>query len=246
MIMNLRSISWKKISICYWSLFLAIAGGGMTALGVTDPALVGQWSTLVSWPSVSIHTHMLPTGKVLFWDYVDAPRSWDPVTEVFGVLPLAGHNPFCGGHAFLADGRLLEVGGHVEPGVGLPNASIYDPFVNTWTQQALMNTNRWYPTATFLANGDVLALAGNVDNAVGANTLPQVFQVADGSWRNLSNAQLTLANYPRTHLAPNGKVFLAGVTQTTRYLDTSGTGNWTTGRHANFFLLRPQLSLRCA
>jgi N-acetylneuraminic acid mutarotase len=28
------------------------------------------------------------------------------------------------------------------------------------------------------------------------------------------------------HLAPNGKVFVSGMNGTTRYLDTSGTGEW--------------------
>src|ERR1043166_2614994 len=137
------------IYCCYPALACLL--GAMNALA-QNPSVVGQWGSLTPWPSVSIHTHVLNTGQIVFWDYVDAPRTWDPVTTAFGVLPLVGHNPFCGGHCILADGRLLAVGGHVEPGVGLPNASIYDPFLNTWTQQARMNTNRWYPTCTFLSN----------------------------------------------------------------------------------------------
>jgi len=31
-----------------------------------DPALVGQWSPVIDWPAVSVHTHLLPTGDVLF------------------------------------------------------------------------------------------------------------------------------------------------------------------------------------
>ena len=37
-----------------------------------------------------------------------------------------------------------------------------------------------------------------------------------------------LPYYPRTFVAPNGMVFYAGEQQTTRYLNTSGTGSWTT------------------
>ena len=220
-----RRLCPTKNSIHCSLLALACLASAMSALA-QNPAVVGQWGPLTPWPSVSIHTHVLHTGKVLFWDYVDAPRTWNPVTGAFGVLPLVGHNPFCGGHVALADGRIFTAGGHVVPGVGMPNAAIYDPFLNTWTQQALMNDKRWYPTSTLLANGDVLVLAGNRDNQAGANPLPQVFQV-NGTWRNLNNAELVLANYPRTHLAPNGKVLLAGITANSRYLDTSGLGTWT-------------------
>ena len=44
---------------------------------------------------------------------------------------------------------------------------------------------------------------------------------------NLSSAELSLPYYPFTFAAPNGKLFLAGPGQTTKYLNTSGTGQWT-------------------
>jgi hypothetical protein len=59
-----------------------------------------------------------------------------------------------------------------------------------------------------------------------------VWQTASGTWRNLSTA--LQGNYPDwadfypfLYQAPNGKVFDAGPQQTSRYLDTSGTGAWT-------------------
>ena len=39
-----------------------------------------------------------------------------------------------------------------------------------------MNAGRWAPTATVLANGDVLVVSGSIDNTFGNNTVPQVFQ----------------------------------------------------------------------
>ena len=89
-----------------------------------------------------------------------------------------------------------------------------------------MNAGRWYPTTTVLANGDVLVVSGYIDPTIGVNTLPQVFQVATGTWRSLTNAQLAQQPYAMMLLAPNGRVFDAGPTPTTRYLDTSGTGAW--------------------
>src|SRR5262249_3029338 len=97
---------------------------------------------------------------------------------------------------------------------------------NTWAAAPDMNAGRWYPTVTALANGDALVVSGDVDTTVGVNTLPQVYQAATGTWRNLTSAQLSLDLYPMRFLAPNGQVFNAGPTPTTRYLDTSGTGAW--------------------
>ena len=90
-----------------------------------------------------------------------------------------------------------------------------------------MNAGRWYPTSTTLANGDVLVTSGSMDTNYTNNTLPQVYQVATNTWRNLSTAQLNLPLYPFMFVAPNGRVFNAGPAQMSRYLDTAGTGAWT-------------------
>jgi hypothetical protein len=167
---------------------------------------------------------------VIFWDSyesADFPQLWDPVTATITPAARAGYNIFCTGFSFLPDGRLFVVGGHISDNVGLSYASVYNPFTDTWTRVANMNAGRWYPTTTTLANGDVLTVSGMADTTVGMNLLPQVWQTASGSWRNLTNAQLQLPYYPYMFLAPNGRVFNAGPNQTTRYLDTSGSGAWT-------------------
>ncbi len=90
-----------------------------------------------------------------------------------------------------------------------------------------MNAGRWSPTVTTLANGEMLVVSGTVDTSSGTNLLPQVWQTSSGTWRNLTGAQLQLPYSPYMFLAPNGQVFNAGPGQTTRYLDTSGSGAWT-------------------
>jgi hypothetical protein len=198
-------------------------GGGLSAS-------VGQWGPTLSWPLVTVHSHMLPTGKVMLWAYSQDPRRiWDPATgQIEAAIPAApGYNIFCVGHSFLADGRLFVAGGHVENGWGLPNASIYNPVADTWTRVPDMNAGRWYPTSTTLPNGDVLVSSGSMDVNYTNNTLPQVYQVATNTWRNLTTAQLTLPLYPFMFVAPDGRVFNAGPAQMSRYLDTSGTGTWT-------------------
>jgi len=190
----------------------------------------------MTWPCLAIHAHLLPTGKVLFWPSGDNPNLWDPATNALTRVTHAGFNTFCSGHVFLPDGQLFVSGGHVDglQHVGLPTAAKYDAFKNSWTRLPDMNNGRWYPTNTTLPNGDVLVVSGQIDTTQGNNPLPQVWQNGVGSWRDLSAAQLIQPYYPFMFVAPNGKVFCAGPTQLTRYLDTSGTGAWTTVANSNF------------
>jgi fibronectin type 3 domain-containing protein len=192
--------------------------------GGASPTL-GAWSAVQTWPIVSVHTQMLPTGNVMFYPYSDGPRLWNPATAAVSSLANAGYNLFCSGHSLIGDGRLLVTGGHIANNNGLPNTSYYDAFTNTWTPLANMNDGRWYPTNTTLANGDVLVVSGD-RSAGGNNTLPQVWQVGSASYRDLTSAVLGLPLYPKMFLAPNGRVFFAG--NTSRYLDTAGAGAWTT------------------
>jgi hypothetical protein len=198
--------------------------------GVAQDSVTGRWDPAIDLPFFPVHSHTLPTGKVMIWPgdggiSGNDPRSWDPANQSVSTLTPPGYDVFCAGHSFLADGRLFVAGGHVQNGVGLANASIYNPSANAWTRLPDMNAGRWYPTVTVLANGDVLVVSGSIDNVVGVNRLPQVFQVGSG-WRNLTSAQLGMDLYPQMFLAPNGKVFNSGPTQTTRYLDTAGSGTW--------------------
>jgi len=205
---------------------------GTTPSAAQPPDVIGQWSLVAPLPYFPVHTHLLPTGKVMIWPgdggvSGNDPRSWDPANGSVASLSKPGYDLFCSGHSFLADGTLFVAGGHISTFEGLSRASTYNPFTNTWnTALPDMNAGRWYPTTTVLANGDVLTIAGDIDTSVGHNLLPQVFQVSTGTWRDLTSAQLDLEDYPRMLLAPNGKVFNAAASTTTRYLDTSGTGAW--------------------
>jgi hypothetical protein len=54
-----------------------------------------------------------------------------------------------------------------------------------------------------------------------------VFSTATGTWRQLPGASAWMPYYPRTFLAPNGRIFYAGELQGTSYLNTTGSGAWT-------------------
>ncbi len=204
----------------------------LAAPAAAQPSVVGQWASVPALPFFPVHVALLPTGNVIMWPGDQGisgndPRLWDPATSTTTALTRPGYDTFCSGHTFLGDGRLFVAGGHIQNNVGLANASAYDAITNTWTAFPAMNAGRWYPTTTTLPNGDALVVSGSIDNTIGVNRLPQVLELATGTWRSLTNAQLGLPLYPQMLLAPNGRIFNPGPSQTTRYLNTSGAGAWT-------------------
>lgn len=198
------------------------------------PSVAGQWASVASWSTEAVHAALLPTGKVMVWNYtVNSTFLYDPVTNTYSTPAQPDWNTFCAGQSLLADGRLFVAGGHIEgadkgeqPGVGSAAAGIYDPFKNTWTSLPDMNRGRWYPEVLTLANGNVLVLSGGSGNGLGNNGVPQIWDFATNSWKTYTGARLTDAQYPRAFQAPNGKVFEAGPEELSRYFDPAGIGKW--------------------
>jgi hypothetical protein len=207
---------------------------GSSTITVTtggQSALVGQWSAVLPAPIVQVHLHLLYDGKVLSFGGSSAtPQLWDPATGIFTAKPSPALM-FCSGHTFLPDGRLLVSGGGTGNGLGHPNSDIFDPATAAWIAGPNMAYARWYPTNTTLPNGEVLTMAGADENG----TPVPIPEVGDGtSWRSLTGSSLTLPNYPRAFVAPDGRVFVAGPSAGSRWLDVSGTGSWTSGPSMNF------------
>lgn len=178
----------------------------------TNPAMVGQWVERRDMPAVAIHMHLLPNGKVLFWQaddisLISQSRVWDIETNSFTTITNSNTNVFCSGHSFLPDGRLLVAGGHhLESAKGEPHTNIFDFRTNTWSRGPNMNAGRWYPSTCTLANGDVLVVSGT-DEDFQFNNLPQVWE--GNGWRSLTGAVRWLPFYPWMALAPDGRVFCA-------------------------------------
>jgi hypothetical protein len=204
-----------------------------------DPAVVGQWGSVLSWPLVTVHASLLPTGNVLVFDgFADAPNSqrvWNPATNTFVAVPY-GVNIFCAGHVNLPDGRVFIAGGHVSADVGLPATTIFDPATSTWTAAPDMTVARWYPTATQLPNGKVLVFSGDniVQNRPGAtppfsdasvNSLPEVFDPVTNTWQDLTGARLTSPLYPFMFVLSDGRILDAGPDTQSRILDPA-TWTW--------------------
>src|SRR5262245_38584553 len=185
----------------------------------------GQWSDVMPWPIVAIHTMLLPTGKVLAINRIQNPQIWDPGSNQFMPVP-APANLFCAGHALLPDGRVFLAGGHIDDGKGLPNVTTFSPVTEQWTSFAPMQRGRWYPTTTLMGNGDVVIMAGRDQDSVPV-TIPEVW--SNGTLRQLPGADREFPYYPRAFLTADGRVYVAGPTNATRFLDISGNGSWSNG-----------------
>jgi hypothetical protein len=197
----------------------------------------GQWSSVANWPTRAVHATLLPDGRVFFVSYYAEslhPNIWDPVSNTFTATASSAYALFCAGHTTLADGRVFIAGGHIADYTGYPHAVIFNPATNGFTSLPDMNTGRWYPTVTTLPNGDVLVVSGDINANTNVDALPQVFQFSTKTWRNLTTAQLSQPLYPKMLVAPNGKVFNAGPSRQSRYLNTAGTGSWSNVAVTNF------------
>ncbi|MDB5105428.1 MAG: Galactose oxidase precursor [Fibrobacteres bacterium] len=220
-------------------LALGLMALGMQALGhkafAQDPAVVGRWGSLIKAELVPIHVMLLPNGKIMYWDRHDqgthdmTPRIWDPGANTTTKAPNPGYDMFCAGHSQLRNGDVLIAGGHQQDFFGEDKMRIYNWRTNTFDAGLPnMNAGRWYPTATTLANGDVLITSGNTTGQTAFNEIPQVYEYRTRTLRTLTGAQQVIGLYPWMFVRPGNKVFLAGEDSLTRMLDVSGTGKWTT------------------
>jgi len=195
---------------------------------------VGQWEGPLAWPLVAIHGIVLHTGDVLLIDDAEggggSARLWNPQTSQFTRVPNTFSNLYCAGHAVLADGRVLLVGGQDVPNFGIADTNIYDPATRSWSLVKPMAFKRWYPTATTLADGRVLAVTGDQDGPYTSAAIPEIYDPSANTWSRLDGASLPLPNYPFMFVLPDGRVLQAGADEDdtpARVLDI-GAQTWTT------------------
>ena len=115
---------------------------------------------------------------------------------------------FCAGHAFMADGRLLVVGGTTaypsaatnNNNAGSKQAYLFDPITESYQRVADTHLARWYPTVTELGDGRQFVLAG-LDEAGHRTNQSEIF---DGStWTTPKpgpSAYTYQPMYPALHL----------------------------------------------
>src|SRR6185436_6364707 len=197
----------------------------------TDPALVGQWSGVRTWPAIAVHSHLLNSGKVLTWEEGSQATIWDPATNLFTAVPDPWVDILCAGHTFLPDGRLITLGGwdRSGAGLGLNEADIFEPNIQAWIRARPMANKRWYPTGTLLPNGKVLVVSGARNSLTDIVNVPELYDPPTDTWTSLTAATRAIPMYPFLFVLPDGRVISVGnseVPSRTQALDMN-TLAWT-------------------
>ena len=169
-----------------------------------------MWDSVGDRPTEDYPTHDFTRASV-----------WDPVTNLVANVDNSqtGHNLFCAGFAHLPDGTPFFAGGNKNSGLeGIKKTHFFDQAANTWSLGPDMQFERWYPSVTPLANGEMLITSGGPSNH-------EVY-ATDGTIRTLSNFTLSMPIYPWIQAAPNGKAFLLGPNPDMYFIDPAGTGSY--------------------
>jgi hypothetical protein len=124
----------------------------------------------------------------------------------------------------LPDGRVLISGGTLkysqmqhmvgdtladDPFLGLPNASIFDPATEAFTDVPPSAHGRWYPTTLELNDGRILTFSGLDENG-NTNQSLEIY-TANGNSATKSDEYVSPwapPLYPRMHLLPSGRSFI--------------------------------------
>jgi len=203
----------------------------------TTQPTIGEWSGESPWPTVGVHLAVLADGRVVTWGE-DIPVPGTTAFPTYVVTIPSGSTDtravqnlvinddlFCAGESFLGDGRLFVAGGGDQPaptnGSGRATTDIFDPASSTWSSGPTMSNKRWYPTVTTMPTGEVLALLGSIDMNFTTAETPDLTINGGAAFRSLTGVSSAnvFYNYPRAFVAPNGKIFFAGMEQTSRYFN---------------------------
>jgi hypothetical protein len=205
-----------------------------------DAATYGKWEQLPFHSGVlAVHAALLPTGDVLFFagsgssetrfrspDFGDVAKNvpvsvmWTPPDNSF-FHPATPHTAngrpfdmFCGGDAFLPDGRMLSAGGTQDYNnfKGRADAIIFDPKTRQWSFTDQMEHARWYPSLLTLGDGRVLATTGlDAGGAEGSKNSMEAFTAETGTWKTQHFANgASLPLYAHLFLMQDGRIFFSG------------------------------------
>jgi len=189
---------------------------------LADPGTTGQWAGPFTWPLVSVHSVLLPTGKVLLWDDHTTSAGvqiWDPSSGNLTSKPYNAANLFCAGHVPLTNGKILVTGGHASAYVGINDTTLFNPSNQQWSAGADMSQDRWYPSVIVLPDGKALVVSGASNcptcadpngSHAGIALIPEVYDTPNGTWSPLSGAPLSLPLYPHLFVVPDGRVIVTG------------------------------------
>jgi hypothetical protein len=210
--------------------------------GPADPAVAGQTAVRYKPPIVAIHAAVVWTNRLVVWGNTDFDAAAGTEASVdlgsgSSHFPAQHHHLFCSGHAFLPDGRILTMGGHME---GVTGVHLYHPDDDFWEHVTEMEAGRWYPTCTALPNGQVLTMSGTMGTGGPVSPTSPVnnsLQFFDGTTGLQPNIPLpspfssyfpadfpTIDLYPFVYVLPSGEL-LVHSRNVTRFYDWS-TNTW--------------------
>ncbi|MEO1090539.1 MAG: galactose oxidase-like domain-containing protein [Pseudomonadota bacterium] len=218
------------------------------ALAGADTEGDGEWSEVMSWPIIAIHSILTPDGKIfsygtdlngqqgatLFYDV------WTPETGTHNTLTkTTATDIFCSAPAIVpATDEIIIIGGDARP-LGQVNSGV--PDVNTFdyqTQQITLSPDgsmsyaRWYPTVVTLASGKLIVFGGKgANNGQGDGFsgqgigMPELYTPGAG-WKEMTGAESNLFSedwwYPRAWLLSTGMIMVFGGQQ--RAVDATPDG----------------------
>src|SRR5438309_4410701 len=241
--------SRRCVSSCFrHALVFSLLLSAFVSVTMGQSNVQGQWSTQSNlMPINPVHVALLPNGKILVvagsgncppsqsgcpsgQPYGPSNNSgallWDPTSGAITQFSVSW-DMFCNAMALLKDGRALIDGGTIQydPFYGQPQAAVFDPATNTFSNTQSMAHGRWYPTVVTLGDGRVMTFSG-LNETGGTNTAVEFYTVGSG-WSQQYPASWTPDLYPRLHLLPSGKVFYSGAQTTSKLFDPSTT-TWNT------------------
>ncbi|KAJ3078731.1 hypothetical protein HK102_004276 [Quaeritorhiza haematococci] len=223
-----------------------------------DVKKAGEWNIVANSRVICIHTALLPNYRIWCAErphVAPYPANSNTggetaveidITNDTAVITNVRTNPFCSGHAQMANGNLLVVGGdeaqsNVTDGSGQiidGRRSIreYDtclpgtPGCNVgakWREASTMTTGRWYPTITTLKDGSQLITSGTTSNLdftkplTNNNPTIEYWPPKQGTFPlrlDILDATYPFNLYPPVYQLPDGRVMFF-VANRTAYLN---------------------------
>jgi hypothetical protein len=134
---------------------IASAGSSPGFAVGAEAASKGAFSPLVpNWPTISVHSALLPTGSVMTWftsdtsggsrDDINAAHNstlawvWNPTSNTFTPANNSTTDLFCAGAASNFEGKLIVVGGNLGGRFGPKDINTFDASTNQWTKTGTM------------------------------------------------------------------------------------------------------------
>lgn len=177
----------------------------------------GSGSSAVRFDSPDFGDEAKKVFMSVVWDPAVTPGAGTPNFSHPATLRAADGRPFdffCGGDAFLPDGRMLSAGGTLDynPFKGRADVAVFDPFTESWSFVQKMQHGRWYPTLITMGDGRVLVTTGLNETGNGHNQAVELYSGATNTWQalHLPPGFPGLPLYAHLFLLQDGRVFFSG------------------------------------